>query len=118
MVPARDQHPTWQFHDRRPAMVDQWRDCHDRWSRFILVRKAQIRMTEIFHIGDHVKVYLDSKFGINEGWYEGSLVRIDPYSEHRSFYWVELNMDVQLILGIKQISVFNLKNIKNLEIKS
>ena len=72
-------------------------------------------MAEIFRIGDHVKFYLDSKFGMNEGWYEGALIRIDPYSGHRNFYWVELNEDAQAILNIKQISVFNPKNIKKVE---
>jgi hypothetical protein len=71
-------------------------------------------MTEAIHIGDQVKIYLDSKFRDKEGWYEGVVFKIDPYSEHRSFYWVELNADAQTILKIKQISVFNLKNIQKL----
>jgi len=69
-------------------------------------------MTEAIQVGDRVKVYLDSKFGDKEGWYEGVVFKVDPYSEHRSFYWVQLNPDAQLILGTKQISVFNLKNIQ------
>ncbi|NOT03833.1 MAG: hypothetical protein HOP27_04465 [Anaerolineales bacterium] len=68
-------------------------------------------------IGDRVKIKLDSKFGTNEGWHEGIVVRIDPYSEHRKFYWVKLNEEAQIILGIKQISVFNPKNIQKIEIK-
>ena len=71
-------------------------------------------MPESIQIGDRVKVYLDSKFGKNEGWYEGTVFKIDPYSEHRSFYWVELDEDVQAMLGIRQISVFNPKNIQKL----
>ena len=71
-------------------------------------------MSDIIQIGDPVKIYLDSKFGDKEGWYEGMVFKIDSYSEHRSFYWVELNVDAQTTLGIKQISVFNLKNIKKL----
>jgi hypothetical protein len=71
-------------------------------------------MTEAIQIGDQVKIYLDTKFGDNEGWYEGVVFQIDPYSEHRSFYWVELNADAQMILGIRQISVFNIKNIQKL----
>ena len=63
-------------------------------------------------VHDRVKIYLDSKFGDKEGWYAGTVVRIDPYSQHRSFYWVELNADAQVILGTKQISVINPKNIK------
>ncbi len=69
-------------------------------------------MTEPIRIGNHVKVYLDSRFGLNEGWYEGIVTRIDPYSEHRSFHWVELEEDAQIILGVKQISIFNPKNIQ------
>ena len=69
-------------------------------------------MTEPIQIGDQVKIYLDSKFGENAGWYEGTVFGIDPYSEHRSFYWIELNAEAQVILGIKQVSVFNPKNIQ------
>jgi hypothetical protein len=71
-------------------------------------------MSAVFQIGDRVKIYLDSKFGMNEGWYEGEIIRIDPYSEHRSFYWIKLNEDAQTILGIQQISIFNPKNIERL----
>lgn len=68
-------------------------------------------MTGSIQLGDRVKIYLDSKFGINEGWFEGTVIRIDLYSEHRSFYWVQLDEEAQAILNIKQISVFNPKNI-------
>jgi hypothetical protein len=68
-------------------------------------------MTEEIRIGDRVKVFLVSKYGNKEGWYAGTVFKIDPYSEHRSFYWVELDADEQFILGIKQISVFNPRNI-------
>ena len=69
-------------------------------------------MSEIIQVGDKVKIYLDSKFGEKEGWYEGVVVRIDPYSKHRNFYWVELDEAAQSTLGIRQISVFNPKNIQ------
>ena len=69
-------------------------------------------MTEAIQVGDRVKIYFDSKFGDKEGWYEGTVFKIDPYSKHRSFYWVKLNADAQIIAGIRQISVFNLKNIQ------
>lgn len=68
-------------------------------------------MTGSIQFGDRVKIYLDSKFGMNEGWFEGTVIRIDLYSEHRSFYWVQLDEEAQAILNIKQISVFNPKNI-------
>ena len=65
-------------------------------------------MAENFKIGDRVKIQLSA------GWFEGRVVRIDPYSAHRSFYWVELDEDAQSMLGggIKVISVFNPKNIQ------
>ena len=71
-------------------------------------------MNEEIEINDRVKIYLDSKFGDREGWYEGVVFKVDPYSEHRSFYWVELNAEAQSILGTRQISVFNIKNIKKI----
>ena len=64
------------------------------------------------HIGDHVEIHLDSKFGDKEGWYEGRVFRIDPYSNHRKFYWVQLDSKAQGILGMKSISIFNPKNIR------
>ena len=67
-------------------------------------------MAEVIHIGDRVKVLLEAKTG-GEDWFEGTVIRIDPYSEHRSFYWVEFDEDVRAILGIGQISVFNPRNI-------
>ncbi|MBI5943334.1 MAG: hypothetical protein HY864_03120 [Chloroflexi bacterium] len=74
-------------------------------------------MTDPICIGDRVKVFLGSKFGLNEGWHEGIVIRIDPYSEHRNFYWVRLDEDAQTLLGIKQISVFNPKNIQKIQKK-
>ncbi|MBI5840147.1 MAG: hypothetical protein HZB19_08590 [Chloroflexi bacterium] len=67
---------------------------------------------ESIGIGDHVQIYLGSKFGDKEGWYAGTVFKIDPYSGHRGFYWVELNAEAQEILGLAQISVFNPKNIQ------
>ena len=66
-------------------------------------------MEEVIHIGDRVRVRLEAK---SEGWFEGIVVRIDPYSEHRSFYWVEFDEEARAVLGFSQISVFNPKNIK------
>jgi hypothetical protein len=72
-------------------------------------------MAETFEIGEQVEVYLDAKFGGKEGWYTGKIFRIDPYSEHRSFYWVRFEEAVEATLGLSQISVFNPKNIRKLE---
>jgi hypothetical protein len=71
-------------------------------------------MAEDILIGSRVKVYFGEKFGEKEGWYPGVVVKIDPYSEHRSFYWVELDAEAQTQLGIKQISVFNIRNIQKI----
>ena len=71
-------------------------------------------MAEDIRIGDRVQVFLDSKFWKSEGWFEGTVIRIDPYSGHRSFYWVELDDDAQALpgKGTKMISVLNPKNIR------
>ena len=65
-------------------------------------------------VGDRVKVFLDSKFWKSEGWFAGTVVRIDPYSKHRQFYWVELDVEVEAMQGGKSglVSVFNPKNIQ------
>ena len=71
-------------------------------------------MTEEIKIGDRVQIFLNSDVWGSEGWFEGLVVRIDPYSNHRSFYWVELDDEIQPILGrrAKLISVLNPKNIR------
>jgi len=73
-------------------------------------------MAENLKIGDRVQVFLDSKFWKSEGWFAGTVIRIDPYSQHRSFYWVELDDDVEALpgKGTKLISVLNPKNIKKI----
>jgi hypothetical protein len=73
-------------------------------------------MEDPLHIGDRVQVLLDSKTWRSEGWFDGTVVRIDPYSEHRSFYWVKLDEEVEGALGkgVKLISVLNPKNIRKL----
>ena len=48
-------------------------------------------MTDKIQIGDRVQILLNAKNWGKEGWFEGTVVRIDPYSEHRSFYWVDLD---------------------------
>ena len=66
-----------------------------------------------FQIGDRVRVLLDSKSWAVEGWFPGTVVRVDPYSQHRSFYWVELDVDVESASGGRTnlVSVLNPKNI-------
>jgi len=69
-------------------------------------------MTEPLKIGDRVEIHLDAKFGEREGWYNGVIVRIDPYSDHRSFYWVQLSDDAQAVLNLREISIFNPRHIR------
>ncbi len=71
-------------------------------------------MTEEIKVGDQVQIFLDAKVWGNEGWFDGTVVRIDPYTQHRSFYWVELNDEAAARLGkrTKLISVLNPKNIR------
>ena len=73
-------------------------------------------MENSFRIGDRVQILLDSKSWRSEGWFDGTVVRIDPYSEHRSFYWVELDQEAEAVLGksVKLISILNPKNIRKL----
>jgi hypothetical protein len=74
-------------------------------------------MDQPIRIGDRVQVFLDSKTWRSEGWFDGTVVRIDPYSEHRSFYWLELDEEASAVLGrgVKMISVLNPRNIRKLE---
>lgn len=73
-------------------------------------------MTQAIHIGDRVKVFLDSEYWESEGWFTGTVIRIDPYSAHRSFYWVELESDAHPALGkpTRLISVLNPGRIQKL----
>jgi hypothetical protein len=40
------------------------------------------------------------------------VVHIEPYSRHRSFYWVHLDAAAESMIGMKMISVLNPKNIR------
>jgi hypothetical protein len=71
-------------------------------------------MAEEFKVGDQVQIFLNSEVWGSEGWFDGTVVRIDPYSQHRSFYWVQLDNEAQATLGkgSKLISVLNPRNIR------
>ena len=71
-------------------------------------------MADEIQIGDRVQVFLNAKNWGRDEWFIGRVIRIDPYSEHRRFYWVELDEEAQAALGtgMKLISVFNPKNIR------
>lgn len=72
-------------------------------------------MDETFQIGDRVQVYLNEKFGENMGWHDGVVARIEPYSDHRSFYWVLLDREAESALNIHEISVLNPRHIRKVE---
>jgi len=71
-------------------------------------------VSESFQVGDRVQIFLDSKVWGNEGWFDGTIIRIDPYTQHRSFHWVELDAEAAATLGkgSQLISVLNPKNIR------
>lgn len=71
-------------------------------------------MADEIKIGDRVQIFLDSGTWGSDGWFNGIVVRIDPYSAHRSFYWVELDEAAATAPGkrAKLISVLNPKNIR------
>jgi hypothetical protein len=71
-------------------------------------------MPDEIQIGDHVQILLDAKVWGSDGWFDGKVVRIDPYTKHRSFYWVELDEESAAALGkgTKLISVLNPRNIR------
>ena len=71
-------------------------------------------MSEAILIGNRVEVYLNQKIWNAGSWFEGTVVGIEPYSQHRSFYWVELDEGLQKMAGVKLISVLNLKNIRKI----
>lgn len=70
---------------------------------------------EALQIGDRVQVCLNQRFGEQMGWYDGVVVRIESYSDHRSFYWVLLDTEAQSVLKIREISVLNPKNIRKVD---
>ena len=71
-------------------------------------------MVEDIKIGDRVQIFLDAKVWGSDGWFDGTVVRIDPYTRHRSFYWVELDEELAALTGkgTRLISVLNPRNIR------
>lgn len=67
-------------------------------------------------VGDRTQVYLGSTYWQTEGWFRGTVMRIDPYSNHRSFYWVELDLEVRPLQGgsTRLVSVLNPQHIMRL----
>jgi hypothetical protein len=79
-------------------------------------------MGDEIKIGDRVQIFLDANVWGSEGnagapwpyWFDGTVVRIDPYTQHRSFFWVQLDDASAALLGkgTRLISVLNPKNIR------
>jgi len=71
-------------------------------------------MADDIKIGDRVQIFLDAKVWGSDGWFDGTVVGVDPYTAHRSFFWVELDEEAAAILGkgTRLISVLNPKNIR------
>jgi len=69
-------------------------------------------MTVKYRTGDRVQVRLNLKNWKDDEWFDGTIVRIEPYSQYRSFHWVELDEDAQSLVGVKHISIFNPRNIR------
>lgn len=73
---------------------------------------SQNEMADEIKIGDRVQVFLKSDFWKSEGWFDGAVVRIEPYSKHRSFIWVQLDETTES--APRLISVLNPKNIRKI----
>ena len=71
-------------------------------------------MADEIKVGDRVQVFLNAKVWGSDGWFDGTVVRIDPYTAHRSFYWVELDHESAAMpgTGTRLISVLNPRNIR------
>jgi hypothetical protein len=72
---------------------------------------------DAIQVGDRVRVKLGSPAWRRAGWFDGAVVRIDPYSEHRSFFWVELDEPAQVAGGgeTQLVSVLNPRNIQRIQ---
>jgi hypothetical protein len=67
-------------------------------------------------VGDRVRILLGSPYWRSEGWHDGTVRRVDVYSAHRNFYWVELDIEAGAAQGGKTnlVSVFNPEHIVRL----
>jgi hypothetical protein len=71
-------------------------------------------MSDALRVGDRVEIFLDDEFWHLAGWFQGVVIRIEPYSRFRSFYWVQLDREAEARFGheLGAISVLNPKNIR------
>jgi hypothetical protein len=67
-----------------------------------------------YAIGDRVEVLLDPSRWRTSGWMSGTVIRIDGYSAHRSFYWIELDTPAEAFQGarLSVVSVINPSRIR------
>lgn len=74
-------------------------------------------MDESYQPGERVEIWLDSPFWGNIGWLSGTIVSVEPYSQHRSFFWVQLDASSQETLGKPSgpIAVLNPRNIRKIK---
>ncbi len=74
-------------------------------------------MPDEIDVGDRVRVRLGPPAWAEQGWLEGTVVRLDPYSAHRSFTWVELDREARAAGGgsVRLVSVLNPKHIQRLD---
>ncbi len=71
-----------------------------------------------YHPGDRVEIRLENEFWGNAGWLPGTVLRVEPYSQRRSFTWVQVDPQAaQQAFGraLGPISVLNPKNIQQLK---
>ena len=61
-------------------------------------------MADEIKVNDRVEVFFKNL----DAWLAGVVIRIDPYSAHRSFIWVRLDENDRMI------SVLNPKNIRKI----
>jgi hypothetical protein len=66
------------------------------------------------HVGDRVLIYLDPSRWSTSGWLPGNVVRIDPYSDHRNFHWIELDLPAKTRQGANMsvVAVLNPKHLR------
>ncbi|HET6845478.1 MAG TPA: hypothetical protein VFH29_01505 [Anaerolineales bacterium] len=67
-------------------------------------------------VGDRVSVFLEPSRWRTSGWISGTVIRIDGYSAHRNFHWVELDTSAEFLNGgrLPVVSVINPKHIRGI----
>ena len=65
-------------------------------------------------VGDRVEICLSAPHWQPPGWHAGVVIDLEPYTQHRSFYWVRLDCPVVSSQGVSTdlISVLNPAHIR------